>query len=37
LLRSPGHGEHGRELLAGLGWADDEIDALVEAGVVGGG
>lgn len=36
VLRSPGHGEHGRELLAGLGCASEEIDALIEAGVVGG-
>ena len=31
----PRHGEHSREVLAELGYADREIDALVEAGVVG--
>ena len=34
--RAPELGEHSREVLAGLGYSDEQIDALVERGVTGG-
>ena len=34
-VRPPGSGEHTREVLAGLGYGDDEIDALIAGGVAG--
>jgi crotonobetainyl-CoA:carnitine CoA-transferase CaiB-like acyl-CoA transferase len=33
--RPPGSGEHTREVLGGLGYGDDEIDALIAGGVAG--